>query len=65
MVLDIWASKGTSKNWFIEFAAPETKPVPTEHKAKVVKSKGAGAMAYPAIEVITTSAKNTTNLIVI
>lgn len=57
LVLDICESNGTSKNWFIELAAPDTKPVPSEHNKNVVSSKGAGAIAYPAIDVITTRAR--------
>lgn len=40
----------------MELAAQDTSPVPTEHSANVRGSKGAGARAYPAIDVITTNA---------
>lgn len=45
LVLDIWASNGTSWYWLIEFAAPDTIPVPALQSMKVVKSNGAGAIA--------------------
>lgn len=45
LVLDIWASNGTSWYWLIELAAPDTRPVPTLQSMNVTKSKGAGAIA--------------------
>lgn len=40
----------------MELAAADTRAVPTPHSIKVDATKGAGASAQPAIEVITTSA---------
>lgn len=55
-VLDICESNGTSWYWLTALAAAEHKPVPTVHIKKVVGSKAAGAIAYPIIDVRTTSA---------
>lgn len=41
----------------MELAEHDKSPVPTEHSKNVERSKGAGAIAYPAIDVITTNAK--------
>lgn len=54
-VLFICASNGTSWNWLMAFAAPESRPVPAMLRAKVVHSNGAGATAYPAMVVTTTN----------
>lgn len=45
LVLDIWASNGTSWYWLIELAAPDTRPVPILQSMNDVKSNGAGAIA--------------------
>lgn len=42
----------------MEFAEPDSKAVPADNMTNVLRSKGAGAIAYPAIDVITTRAKN-------
>jgi hypothetical protein len=38
-------------------AAQDRRPVPTEHRTNVDKSKGAGAITYPLILVNTTNAR--------
>jgi len=43
----------------IVLAAPDVRPVPTDAMINVVKSTGAGAMAYPAIVVMTTKTERT------